>query len=191
MVHLIVGLGNPGKKYENSRHNTGFRVVEKLARKLVISPDYNNKYYLKGEGKWEDQELTLVQPLTYMNRSGLAVARIMKKNNLSPEHLVVVYDDMDIEPGRIKIKPGGSSGGHRGINSIIDYLGSTDFVRIKIGIGRPPPWIEGPRHVLGKPGGEEKEDLEKGEDRAVQAVLELVSGGLNQAMNKYNQPVDS
>jgi len=195
LTYLVVGLGNPGKKYENTRHNIGYRVIEKLARKLVVSPDNSNRYFLKAEGEWEDNRMVLLQPLTYMNKSGLAVNYAIKKYNLFSENisqqLIVVYDDMDIEPGRIKIKPKGGSGGHRGIDSIVSHLSSNEFIRIRIGIGRPPPWMEGSHYVLGKPIGEEREDLLKGEDIAVEAVLEIVSRGLNEAMNSFNKVVDN
>jgi len=195
LTYLVVGLGNPGKKYENTRHNIGFRVIEKLSRRLSIVPDNGNKFYLKAEGSWQGRRVVLVQPLTYMNRSGLAVSRALKKCNIFPEYvaerLMVVYDDMDLEPGRIKIKPKGGSGGHRGISSIVDSLGSSDFIRVRVGIGKPPPWLKGSNYVLDKPVQEEREDLLAGEDKAAEAVLELIGTGLNAAMNKFNQPVDS
>ena len=190
MTYLVVGLGNPGKRYENTRHNIGFRVVEELSRKLSVSPQESNRFYLKGEGRWEGITIILLQPLTYMNRSGLAVAKVLNKCQLPPEKAVVVYDDMDLEPGRVKIKPKGGSGGHRGIHSIMSTLGTTDFIRVRVGIGKPPPWMEGSQYVLGKPTGEEREDLKEGEEKAAQAVLTLVTEGLNYAMNKFNKSVD-
>ncbi len=191
MRYLVVGLGNPGKKYENTRHNIGFRVIEKLSRKLQAEPDHAHRFYLKGEADWQGKQIILLQPFTYMNRSGLAVQKALENYRLTPQHLVVVYDDLDLEPGRIKVRPSGGSGGHRGINSILHTLETTQFIRVRVGIGKPPPWQKGPSYVLGQPQGEEREDLLQGEDQAVEALLELFVNGVEAAMNKFNKRVDS
>ncbi len=191
MSYIVVGLGNPGKKYEGTRHNAGFRVVEKLAGKHRYPEPGENKNYLYSEGKIESERVILVQPLTFMNLSGEAVIRALKKFNLDPGRLIVVYDDMDLDPGAVKIKPGGGSGGHRGINSIISSLSNYDFIRVRVGIGKAPPWLEGSRHVLGKPEGEEKEALEESEEAAVKVVEDIVALGVNEAMNRWNRKFQS
>lgn len=133
---LIAGLGNPGNEYESSRHNLGFWVIDELSRILNISLKKKNLYVI-GKGKWQDIELCLVKPLTYMNLSGVVVEKILKDLQVQPENLIVIHDDIDLSLGKIRIRKKGSDGGHRGIRSIIEKIKTPYFNRVKIGIGRP------------------------------------------------------
>ena len=187
MAFLVAGLGNPGRRYQGTRHNAGFRVIEKLAGKHGVTFTVQGEHYLYAEGEIEGQKAVLIQPFTYMNRSGKAVARALKKFNIAQENLIVAYDDMDLGLGVVKIKPKGSSGGHRGINSIIHSLQSSYFTRVRVGIGKAPPWIDGPVYVLGRPDGEEREVLEESEKKAADAISEIIKSGVDTAMNKVNR----
>jgi PTH1 family peptidyl-tRNA hydrolase len=182
---IIAGLGNPGGKYKNTRHNVGFRALELLAKKLNLSFT-SEKNYLITEGIIQDNPVILLKPLTYMNLSGIAVAHVLKKKKIPPENLIVVHDDLDLLPGKIKIKKGGSSGGHKGIKSIIECIDSSEFIRVKIGIGRPVN-IPVERYVLGTIPSEEKEIINNSIKRAVEATVTIVSAGLQEAMTVFNR----
>ncbi len=183
--HIIAGLGNPGKKYENTFHNIGYRIVEKLSGKLGEKTVRKRGSYLYAEAKHERVKVVIIQPLTYMNLSGKAIAESLRWYRLLPENLTVIYDDMDLEPGVIRLKPQGGSGGHRGIESIIESLGTDRFSRLRVGIGRPPSGVEAKSFVLGTPGAEEKIYL-SAEDRAVEAITTMLTEGIEAAMNKFN-----
>ncbi len=134
-MYVIIGLGNPGRKYKKSRHNLGFLVIDELAKRYNI-PLIEKSLYEIGEARLSHKKTIIVKPLTYMNRSGRAVEKLFRSYNIKPSDLIVVHDDIDMETGKLRVKNNGSSGGHRGIQSIIDSLGSKNFIRIKIGIGR-------------------------------------------------------
>ncbi|MGM0651428.1 MAG: aminoacyl-tRNA hydrolase [Bacillota bacterium] len=187
-MHLIVGLGNPSKKYEGSRHNLGFMVVEKLSCVLQAGKPLQKHHSLFTISSYEGKKVLLAQPLTYMNRSGLAVSELLRYYKFSPEELLVICDDLDLPPGVIRLKGRGGSAGHRGIQSIIHSLGTSDFARLRIGIGKPPPFMETPDYVLQPVTGPEKELTENALERSVDAVLAFVRDGLEAAMNLYNQP---
>jgi len=136
-VKLIVGLGNPGRIYTESRHNIGFAVIKALSKIYKISLKKDNTFSLSGKGKIGLENLILALPLTFMNLSGVAVSALTKKYKIDLDNLLVVFDDLDLDFGVIKIRPSGSSAGHRGLGSIIDSLGSQEFSRLRIGIGRP------------------------------------------------------
>ena len=136
-MKLIVGLGNPGRNYTESRHNAGFSVVKALSKNYKIPLKKNNAFSLSGKGKIGPENLILALPLTFMNLSGIAVSALIKKYKIGWEELLVVCDDLDLGFGAIKIRPAGSSAGHRGLGSIIDSLGTQEFARLRIGIGRP------------------------------------------------------
>ncbi len=182
-MHMIVGLGNPGPKYQYTRHNVGFMAVDGLARRLDLSIcDLKFKALLGKKG-----DLLLVKPQTYMNLSGEAVAPILNYFKLEPKDLMVVYDDMDIPLGEIRLKPKGSAGGHKGMLSIIDSLGTEEFTRLRIGIGRPNPALDAINYVLRI---FPKEDIPVITDsliRCVDAMEMWVNYGLEKAMNKYNE----
>jgi len=146
-VKLIVGLGNPGSKYAITRHNVGFMVLDELAKKLGLKFT-TNKNYLADWAKNETVEL--VKPQTFMNNSGSAVSKVIQKHNLLPQDILIVMDDIDIELGKLRFRTEGSSGGHKGMQSIIDTLGTDKFARLKIGIGRPPVGAEPDEYVTQK-----------------------------------------
>lgn len=186
-MYLIAGLGNPGARYQGTRHNAGYRVVEKLLRSTVPgTPVKKENGYLQADVLVESRRMIIIQPLVYMNRSGIAVLRALGKYGLSAGSLMVVYDDMDLEPGVLRIRPYGGSGGHRGVESVMRELGTENFKRLRIGIGKPPEEVDGADYVLGCPRPAEEEILSQAEDAAVRAILEWVSNGLESAMNKFN-----
>lgn len=186
-MHLIVGLGNPGEEYEGSRHNLGFRVVEALSRRLQAGKPIQRHKSLYTVTKYQTKQVILAQPLTYMNRSGLAVNALMKNFKLDPADLLIIFDDLDLPPGTIRLRKKGGSAGHRGIESIISVLGSANFPRLRIGIGKPPSFIDGAEYVLQKIDLSEQEMIGEAVDRAVEAALLFICDGLEAAMNIYNQ----
>ncbi len=186
-MYLIIGLGNPLKKYSGSRHNLGFAVVEKLAGALQSEKPSQKHHSLFTVTSYEGKKVLLAQPLTYMNRSGLAVSELIKYYKINPEQLLVIYDDLDLLPGVIRLKGRGGSAGHRGLQSIINSLGTSEFPRLRIGIGKPPPFMETPDYVLQQISGPDKELIESALERSVDAALAFVRDGLEVAMNLYNQ----
>ena len=190
---LIVGLGNPGPEYSHNRHNVGYWTVNRLARLHGIKLKARTLAAL-GEGDINGTPVVLVKPRTYVNKSGEAVAPALRRWKIDVGHLLVVYDDLDLPPGRIRIRPGGGDGGYKGLKSIIGTIGNRDFPRIRIGIGRPhvdgePSWE--PRvvgdYVLGDPTPQQVKTLQDAVSRAAQAVELLVSEGVETAMNRYNK----
>lgn len=179
----IIGLGNPGKRYSHTRHNAGFMVIEESWTPFTLK-EY--PLYLAARGSIGGEEVLLIEPLTFMNNSGLAVRELMRKHNIPPERLIVIHDDIDMETGRLKIRKGGSSGGHRGIESVIAETGARDFIRIKIGIGRDED-MEPEEYVLRKFKKEEKPVIEETVETAVEAVAFILKEGLQPAMNRYNR----
>jgi PTH1 family peptidyl-tRNA hydrolase len=188
-VWVIAGLGNPGTKYSATRHNIGFRVIDRLSEEYNI-PLEERDVYMIGKGAIEGVNVILLKPLTFMNRSGLAVKKILKKANISADNLmdrlIVVHDDLDIDAGAIKIRRGGSSGGHRGIESIIQELGTKDFVRVKVGIGRDET-IPVDEYVLQNFKPHEKNIIKYVIVCASRAVTSVVTEGIDKAMSKYNR----
>ncbi len=185
-MKLIVGLGNPGIKYAGTRHNLGFRVVDALSHRIKSGDPESKHRALYAITEYEGQPLMLAQPLTYMNLSGRALRELMAHYAISLDGLLVIYDDLDLPPGKIRLRKSGGSGGHRGIQSIIDSLGTIEFSRLRIGVGKPPPFLEGAVYVLQKL---EQPDLDltnEALERAVDAVLCFLSEGIESAMNKYN-----
>ncbi|HEX79100.1 MAG TPA: aminoacyl-tRNA hydrolase [Dehalococcoidia bacterium] len=189
-MKLIIGLGNPGSIYSKNRHNMGFTCVRLLARRYGIRLDKKQSLARTGSGLIEDEPVVLARPQTYMNLSGRSVSRLVKSLKISPEDLVVIHDDLDLPTGRIRIRSGGGSGGHKGIESVIDELGSQDFIRVRIGIGRP---FEGAGedevidYVLSDFTPEEDRLMKKAIERACDAIACLITEGLNSAMNGYNR----
>lgn len=186
-IRLVVGLGNPGREYEETRHNIGFLVVDELARSEGLQWEGEKK-------KWEaevarGEAFTCLKPQTYMNLSGEAVASYALFYKIAPEEIVVIYDDVDLELGVLRFRLSGSAGGHRGVESIAKCLGTERFPRLKVGVGRGGPERRGDLadHVLSKFPVDEGEEVEKTLIRAVQAVREAYSRGLEAAMNEFNQ----
>lgn len=184
---VIAGLGNPGTKYSGNRHNVGFKVVDGIAEEYDI-PLEEKDIYIIGKGAVEGVDVILLKPLTFMNRSGLAVKKILRKKNLSPDNLIVVQDDLDMDTGIIKIRKNGSSGGHRGIESVIQEIGTRDFIRVKVGIGRDE-YIPVEKYVLMNFRPSEKIQAKDGIIKAAEAVASIAAEGVERAMNKYNRSV--
>ncbi len=185
-MRLIVGLGNPGREYAWTRHNLGFRVVEVLAERWGITLSRKTLEARWGQGEAEGTPVVLAEPTTYMNLSGRAVLKLLKHWRLGPSGLVVIHDDLDVPFGRLKIVERGSAAGHRGIISIQAALGTEEFLRVKLGIGRPEPGVEAERFVLGRFHPDEFEEINGLVDRAAQAVAALLREGLAAARNKFH-----
>lgn len=186
-MKAVIGLGNPGKTYEATRHNIGFQIVEQLGRDLGISLNEEDFKVCFGRGTLDHESVLLAKPLTYMNLSGQAIQLLTTKFNLAPSDLIVVHDDIDLELGRIRIKKKGGDGGHKGIRSIRESLGTDEFLRIKIGIGRPRSSLDVADHVLSSFSFQEQEQLKNVFSKVIGAVKLLVLGEVEQAMNKYNK----
>jgi PTH1 family peptidyl-tRNA hydrolase len=186
---VIAGLGNPGEKYSATRHNIGFMVVDRLSEEYRVPFTVKDDYSL-GKGAIDHVNVILLKPLTYMNLSGSAVRKILKKTNLLQDgeitNFIVIHDDLDLETGVVKIRRNGSSGGHRGIESIIQETGSRDFIRVKIGIGRDRK-IPVEEYVLRRFRAAEKKMVEDGILQAVHAIETILTGGIEKAMNACNR----
>jgi peptidyl-tRNA hydrolase, PTH1 family len=187
---LIVGLGNPGKEYAAHRHNVGFMVVEALARAhgLRFSRRKGAKARV-AEGQVGDRAVLLAQPQTFMNLSGRAVNWLRKTHDIAPEHILVVYDDLDLPAGRLRLRPEGGSGGHKGMQSIIEVLGTQTFPRLRVGIDRPPGRMDPADYVLQPFDQEQKPLLAEATRRAVAAIECWLAEGVVAAMEQFNQPL--
>ena len=185
-MRLVAGLGNPGKEYEGTRHNVGFMVVDELARAARVAVDRKKFAAELGEGEVEGERCLLVKPLTFMNLSGEAVGAAARFYKVPAEHVVVVHDDLDLEFGRVQIKTGGGAGGHNGLKSLIAHLGP-DFVRIRVGIGKPGGKKEVVGHVLGGFDRKESEELPFAIGRAADATRCVVKNGPLRCMNEFNR----
>jgi len=186
-LRLIVGLGNPGPKYTLTRHNIGFRAIDRLAVWLVTEVNRPLLRSLVGQGVYAGEKIILAKPQTFMNLSGEAVAGLLSWYKLTPAELTVIYDDLDLLPGRLRIRDRGSAGGHRGLTSIIGKLGTSDFDRVRIGIGRPPvPGPEVADWVLARPFPSDEEKIAQELDSLPMIVEELIQAGIISAMNKFN-----
>ena len=183
---VIVGLGNPGNKYENTRHNVGFIAIDLLAKKFGIKVDRLRHKALIGDGGINGERVLLVKPQTFMNLSGESVRDIAEWYKLPMENIIVIYDDVDLPVGTVRIRPRGSSGTHNGMRSIIYQLQSDDFPRIRIGSGKAPEGWDLADYVLGRYSGEEAEVIRASIERAADAAASIVTGGVAAAMNAYN-----
>lgn len=184
--YLIVGLGNPGREYRNTRHNIGFLAIDALAKSLNVTLGKVQSKALVGQGKIGSNKVILVKPQTYMNLSGQAVSGLLNFYKISAEHLIVIHDDIDLPFGTIRIRPGGGSAGQRGVKSIIEKVGTQEFARMRLGVGRPPGQMEAAAYVLQPFTKEDEEFLVNFLGKAAEAANEFVNNGLNAAMNKYN-----
>jgi PTH1 family peptidyl-tRNA hydrolase len=184
--YLIVGLGNPGAEYQNTRHNVGFRALDLLAEEHRIDARKFEKRALVGYGTICDEAVVLAKPQTFMNLSGESVAPLMRMLELQPRDVIVVYDEMDLPVGRIRVRPGGSAGGHRGLKSLIQHLRTEEFPRVRIGVGRPGTGAAVIEHVLSKFERDEIEPIRDSVRRAVEAVEAILAEGVEAAMNRYN-----
>jgi PTH1 family peptidyl-tRNA hydrolase len=193
-VKLIVGLGNPGRRYEKTRHNLGFICVNRLARDYRIKMNRSQGKARTGKGRIVGNEVLLARPQTYMNLSGESVKLLLNKTHTGINELVVIHDDLDLPVGKIRIRFGGGSGGHKGINSIFQETGSRDFFRVRIGIGRPLRFKNNVEiqeddvidYVLSNFTKDEQKIIEKSIPLASEAVVSLITEGLTPTMNKYN-----
>ncbi|MGK7895927.1 MAG: aminoacyl-tRNA hydrolase [Xenococcus sp. (in: cyanobacteria)] len=185
---LIVGLGNPESKYDQTRHNIGFEAVDSLARAWSLSWKNNKRFQgLIAEGiSPYGNKIRLLKPLTYMNRSGQAVRAVIDWHKIAPDAVLVIYDDMDLPVGRLRMRRSGSAGGHNGMKSIIAHLGRQDFPRLRLGIGKSDGKKQTIGHVLGKFAPEEKKVMQEMLDISVNAVEKSLKEGVEQAMNIYN-----
>ena len=183
---IIVGLGNPGLRYRSSRHNVGFKTIERLSKASNIAVSQRRAKAVVGEGQVEGHRVVLAKPRTFMNRSGDAVKYLLDRFHASPQQLLIVYDEMDLPPGRIRIRPGGSAAGHNGLKSIIGAVSTQGFPRLRVGIGKPEPHEDDISFVLGGFSNEDGKLVDEATKRAVEAALCVVQDGIDQAMNRYN-----
>lgn len=186
-IYLIAGLGNPGPEYADNRHNVGFRCLDRLAETHRLAFRRRQKRARVASGRIRGHRVVLAKPQTFMNKSGTSVARLAHFYKVDLERLLVVYDDLDLPPGTIRLRPSGGSGGHRGVRSIIRQLGSQDFPRLRIGIGRPPGRMDPADYVLQDVSGDEAILLDRVLDRAVDAIEIWLDEGIRQAMDEHNQ----
>ncbi|NQU18490.1 MAG: aminoacyl-tRNA hydrolase [Candidatus Saganbacteria bacterium] len=184
-MHLIIGLGNPGTKYENTRHNLGFKVIDELALRLNIKKFKSRCRSNVAETKIDDHKIILAQPQTFMNNSGEALAELFSWYKINPSKLILIYDDVDLEVGQIRIRNKGGAGGHHGAESILKYAKSSEFARVRIGIGKEEK-IETADYVLLKIPFSQSEDLAASATKAAEAVELIIKSNLEAAMNKFN-----
>lgn len=185
-MKMIVGLGNPGNEYAGTRHNVGWMLVDALAEHLGINEWRSREKGMVAEGRIGSEKILLVKPLTYMNNSGECVGPLMRWYKLEPEDIMAAHDDMDIPIGTIRIRKKGSAGGHNGIKSLLSHIGSENFVRLRIGIGRPQPGWSVINHVLAKFNDQEQEEIGDAIKQLIPAVECMVLEGPDMAMNKFN-----
>lgn len=185
-MYLIVGLGNPESDYANTRHNMGFNVINELAKEYEISltrKKFNSEYE---KAIIEDQKVLLVKPQTFMNASGEAVIEFANFYKIELDKIIIIYDDIDIEPGKIRIRKSGSPGSHNGMKSVVHFLNDENFPRIRVGIGKPEENADMIEYVIGAVPEEEKIVLQEGVQKAKEAIIELLKNGIGASMNKYN-----
>ena len=185
-MFLIVGLGNPEEEYSNTRHNMGFDTINKLANEYNIKINKNKFKGLCGSGIIENEKVILLKPQTYMNLSGESIKEAMAFYKIKSENIIVIYDDIDIEPGIIKIRKKGGPGGHNGMKSVISEIDTQNFSRIRIGIGKPENKGQLIEYVIGKMPQTDKDILEKATILGKEAILEIIKNGVDIAMNKFN-----
>jgi len=188
MIRALIGLGNPGKEYEQTRHNVGFMIADLVAKSLKCGKKYKEKCF-SHIIECNDHDLLIVKPQTYMNNSGVAVKNLIEDYNLKPSELLVVYDDLDLPLGAVRLRLKGSSGGHRGIKSIIENIKTEEFPRLKIGIGRPTNKKEVVRYVLSPFAKEEKMTLDKVLSHSVECILNVLKYGVDKSMGLCNKKI--
>lgn len=183
---LIVGLGNPGREYRQNRHNTGFMAIDRLAERLGVSFSRLESRSLVTKGNYQGSRIVLAKPQTYMNLSGQAVGPLLRFYKIPLDNLLVIYDDVDLPLGILRIRPAGGAGGQKGMVSIIERLGTQDFPRMRVGIGRPPGRMDASAYVLQDFSKSEQDILNNTLDRAAEAALVFVTEGIQAAMNTFN-----
>ncbi|WP_460167971.1 aminoacyl-tRNA hydrolase [Thermostilla marina] len=185
-MKLVVGLGNPGRRYEGTRHNVGFEVLRRLAAEWADGKPRKQFHGETVEARIAGLKVLLLSPTTYMNRSGTSVAACAGFYRLEPKDILVVCDDLDLPLGKLRLRPKGSPGGHNGLADIIRMLGRDDFPRLRVGIGRPPAGAEAADYVLDRFSSEQRPVIESAFSRAAEAVVTWVERGIDEAMNRYN-----
>nr|WP_308216641.1 aminoacyl-tRNA hydrolase [Pseudalkalibacillus decolorationis] len=185
-MKVIVGLGNPGSKFENTKHNVGFKVIDQLSEQLSIPLNKQKFNGLFGIGNIDGHKICLLKPLTYMNRSGDSVIPLMNYYNVEVDNLLVIYDDLDLVPGKLRLREKGSAGGHNGMKSIIQHLGIQNFKRVRIGIGRPEGGEAVPDYVLKAFRPDQRPHIDEVVQRSTKACEEWIKSPFIQVMNKYN-----
>ncbi len=185
-MYLIVGLGNPGEEYEKTRHNLGFRVVGDLAARLGLKTLKSKHQSFIGEGTIAGHKVVLAEPQTFMNNSGPAVKGLLAWYKIDPRKLIVIYDDVDLEVGQIRLREQGSAGGHHGMESVIASIGSSEFARVRVGIGRDSLSGDVSAYVLQNIPPSQRETIETAVVAAADAVWAIIAEGLPAAMNKFN-----
>lgn len=190
-MYLIVGLGNPGKQYENTRHNVGFDAVDLLVDEYRVPSSGKQHKAMYGKGVIAGQKVILAKPLTYMNLSGESVRALVDYYKIDPEEeLIVIYDDISLEPGQLRVRPKGSAGGHNGIKNIIAQIGTQVFKRVKVGVGEKPKGYDLADYVLGHFSKEERAVMEDAFERAAEAAVCMMNDSMEHAMNQFNKKVE-
>ena len=185
-MYLIVGLGNPEADYSKTRHNMGFNVINRIAEKYGIEVNKKKFDGLYGDGMIENKKVILLKPQTYMNLSGKSIIQAVNFYKIPLENIIVIYDDVDVEPGLIRIRKKGSSGSHNGMKSVVEELRTEDFARIRVGIGKPKYDGDMINYVIGAIPEEEIEKLNEGVNKGAEALIEILKNNIDIAMNKFN-----
>ncbi len=185
-MYLIVGLGNPEEDYSKTRHNMGFNTINKLAKQYEIKVNKNKFNGLYGTGIIENQKVVLLKPQTYMNLSGDSIVEFVNFYKIDFKDIILIYDDIDLDKGSVKIRKKGGAGTHNGMKSVVERLGTTDFARIRVGIGMPEHKEDLINYVLGHIPEDEQEILDKATTLAKDAIIEIIKNGIDNAMNKIN-----
>ena len=183
---VIVGLGNPGPEYAGTRHNAGFWCIDALAKKHGITLERRNRSAIVGEGEIEDHRVILVKPRTFVNRSGAAINYLTARYAAPIDKLLIVCDDINLPPGKLRMRRKGSAGGHNGIKSVIEAAGSQGFPRLRIGVGRPPVGTGQIEHVIGPMDPQDREVVDEAVERAAAAIECLLTEGIDEAMSRFN-----
>lgn len=185
-MYIIVGLGNPSKEYDKTRHNAGFEVIDMLADRMNVLVNEKKHKALCAKGAIGGEKVVLAKPQTFMNLSGESVRAIADFYKVETNHIIIIYDDVSLEPGQLRIRLKGSAGGHNGIKSIISHLGTQEFPRIKVGVGGKPRGMDLADYVLGRYSKGERLIMNDAFEEAAQAVLSIITDGADSAMNHYN-----
>lgn len=185
-MYIIAGLGNPGKQYEGSRHNVGFMTLDVLADRYHIDVSEKGHKALIGKGVIEGNKVILVKPQTFMNLSGESIRSVLDYYKAEPSEFIVIYDDISLEPGSLRIRKKGSAGGHNGIKNIIAHLGTQEFPRVRVGVGAKPPRMDLADYVLGRFSKGEKERMEQAYQDGAAAAVSMMTEGIDAAMNHFN-----
>ena len=185
-MYLIAGLGNPTKEYDKTRHNVGFAVIDTLADKYRIDVSEKKHKALCGKGVIEGRKVLLVKPQTFMNLSGESIRAAVDYYKIEPEDIIVIYDDISLDPGQLRIRLKGSAGGHNGIKNIIAHLGTQEFPRIKVGVGAKPPRVDLADYVLSRFSPDEQKLMDEAFKEAAEAAVSMMTDGAERAMNHYN-----